>query len=50
MVARWAEPTGSRTCTAEEVVAAQVAIAPEIPGPLPFMPTADGAQIPLPTR
>ncbi len=34
------------SCSTEEVLAAQVAIAPEIRGPLPFMPTTDGQVVP----
>lgn len=35
------------TCSAEQIVVAQVAIAPEVSGPLPFMPTAEGRHVPL---
>jgi para-nitrobenzyl esterase len=33
-------------CSTEEIVSAQVAIAPDVAGPLPFMPTADGTHVP----
>lgn len=46
LVAHVGGPDRLSRCAAEEIVAAQVAIAAEVPGPLPFMPTADGTHVP----
>jgi para-nitrobenzyl esterase len=47
LVARLGGPDRIAACPTEQIVAAQVAIAPDVPGPLPFMPTADGRNVPL---
>jgi para-nitrobenzyl esterase len=46
LVARLGGPDRLPSCPTEQIVAAQVETAPEISGPMPFMPTADGRVVP----
>jgi para-nitrobenzyl esterase len=46
LVARLGGPDRAASCPTEQIVAAQVETASEIPGPLAFMPTADGGVVP----
>lgn len=46
LVTRLGGPDRAAACPTEQIVSAQIEMATEIPGPLPFMPTAEGVVVP----